>query len=270
MTGRGRLVADLRTDDFTAIRSALAKRLGPVALGNQIQRIRSVFKFALDMGLIKSPMIFGAGFKSPTKKVLRLERKKRGPKLFEREDIHKLLTTAGPCMRAMILLGINCGFGNADVGQLPIDALDLKTGWVNYHRSKTGIDRRCHLWPETVAALEKAIAIRTEPSDPEHANLVFLTKRRLPWFKPTKSNPLCHEFQKLVQLAGLKPGRGFYCFRHGFETIGGASRDQVAVNAVMGHADESMAANYRERIEDDRLIAVSNHVHSWLYGKPAG
>ena len=41
--------------------------------------------------------------------------------------------------------------------------------------------------------------------------------------------------------------------RHVFETIGGESRDQVAVDHIMGHADQSMAAHYRERISDERL-----------------
>jgi hypothetical protein len=46
--------------------------------------------------------------------------------------------------------------------------------------------------------------------------------------------------------------------RHTFETIGGESRDQVAVNHIMGHADNSMAGVYRERIQR-RLRAVVNN-----------
>ena len=61
-------------------------------------------------------------------------------------------------LRAMIFLGVNCGFGNADCGTLPRQSLDLVGGWVNYHRPKTGITRRCPLWPETVAALGAALA----------------------------------------------------------------------------------------------------------------
>jgi integrase len=62
-----------------------------------------------------------------------------------------------------------------------------------------------------------------------------------------------------------RPGVGFYALRHTFETIGGESRDQVAVNHIMGHADSSMAGVYRERISDERLRNVVDHVHQWLF-----
>src|SRR5437867_9685357 len=39
--GRGRLVSDLRPADFERLRIRLAKRCGPVRLGNEIQQIRS-------------------------------------------------------------------------------------------------------------------------------------------------------------------------------------------------------------------------------------
>jgi hypothetical protein len=42
------------------------------------------------------------------------------------------------------------------------------------------------------------------------------------------------------------------------------------VDAIMGHADESMAAQYREEIGDDRLQAVVAHVRNWLFGTAAG
>jgi hypothetical protein len=39
----------------------------------------------------------------------------------------------------------------------------------------------------------------------------------------------------------------------------------VAVNAIMGHVDETMAGIYREEVGDDRLLAVVNHVKQWLF-----
>jgi hypothetical protein len=35
----------------------------------------------------------------------------------------------------------------------------------------------------------------------------------------------------------------------------------------MGHARDDMASHYRERISDERLKAVSDHVRQWLHSK---
>ena len=39
------------------------------------------------------------------------------------------------------------------------------------------------------------------------------------------------------------------------------------MDAIMGHADSSMAAEYRHGIDDSRLRAVVDHVRTWLFGK---
>ena len=74
--------------------------------------------------------------------------------------------------------------------------------------------------------------------------------------------------QLLGKLGLVRRGHTFYALRHTFETIGGESRDQVAVDAIMGHSREDMASVYRERIGDDRLRAVVEHVRQWLLEKP--
>ena len=82
----------------------------------------------------------------------------------------------------------------------------------------------------------------------------------------TNNTPVVQEFIKLLKKLKLhRRGMGFYALRHTFETVAGASKDQVAVDAIMGHVDATMAANYRERIDDDRLKAVVDHVHKWLF-----
>jgi integrase len=267
--GKRRLAADVGPDGFAALRTKLARRWGPVALGNAIQRVRSVFKHAFDAGLIDRPVRFGPGFKRPSKKVLRLERVRKGPRLFEAAELRRVIDAAGPLLRAMMLLGINCGFGNADVGTLPLSALDLDGGWVNYHREKTGIDRRAALWPETVEAIREALARRPEPKRAEDAGLVFITKYGYRWHKGDTNNPLSAETRKLLDALGINGHRNFYALRHTFETIGGEAKDQVAVDHVMGHAREDMASVYRERVSDERLKAVSDHVRRWLLGGPA-
>ncbi len=167
-------------------------------------------------------------------------------------------------LKAMILLGLNCGFGNADVAGLPSTVLDLKAGWVDYPRPKTGVPRRCPLWPETVVAVQEALAKRPNSHDKAHDTLVFLTKFGRPWrccewkadAEPGESgengangengNPklkqddaVSKEFVKLRKALGLhRAGLGFYCLRHTFETIGGDTGDQVAVDAIMGRVRE--------------------------------
>ena len=181
----------------------------------------------------------------------------------------------------MTLLAANCGFGNTDVASLPLKALDLKGGWVSYPRPKTAIQRRCPLWPETVAAVQEAIDQRPPPKVAPDAGLVFITKYGHRWGKAEidKSDEgtdvkvhiddaVGKEFRKLSNALGVhRPGLGFYALRHTFETIGGSSRDQVAVDAIMGHSPraDDMSAVYRERIDDYRLVAVVQHVHDWLF-----
>ena len=269
--GATRLVSDLRSEDFEALRASIAKTRGPVALGNEIQRCRVVFKYGYDAGLIDQPMRYGPLFKRPSRKVLRLARAKAGPKLFEAADVQRMLKDATPQLGAMILLAVNCGFGNNDCGTLPMSVLDLDGGWINYPRPKTGVHRRCPLWPETVKALGDVLASRRTPKDEAHAGLVFITAALGSFSKDTTDSPITKEFAKLAAELGLKQtGRGFYSLRHTFRTVADESRDQPACDHIMGHSADDMASRYRERISDERLRAVAEYVRGWLYPpKPA-
>jgi integrase len=278
--GKHRIVADLGPDDFATLRNKMSQTWGPLRVRDFVQHIRSVFKYAFESELIDRPMRFGPGFARPSKKVLRLARAAKGKRLFTPEQLRTLLDAAGPQLRAMLLLGINSGLGNTDCARLSLRHLDLDGGWLNYARPKTGIDRRCPLWPETIEALRAVLAKRPEPKDPAHADLVFLTKYRTPWVRATQEaqadgtvrvkfdDAISKETAKLLKALGLRrPGLNFYSCRHVLETVGGAARDQVAIDHIMGHADASMAATYREEVGDDRLRAVADHVRRWLLGE---
>ncbi|MEO8498629.1 MAG: hypothetical protein ABI614_26510 [Planctomycetota bacterium] len=173
--GKAAIVEEITPADLLAVRTELSKTLGLVTLGNTVTRMRSVFLYAFENGHIDKPVKFD-GFKKPDKRVVRRQAK-AGTKLFEAEAIHKLIEGADVQLRAMILLGINCGFGNSDCGQLPEVALNLAGGWIDYPRPKTGIDRRCKLWAETVKALQAALAARNSADD----ELVFRTSFGNPW-----------------------------------------------------------------------------------------
>jgi integrase len=267
--GKARLMADLAPDDFAALRNRLARRYGPHGLGTVIQCIRCICKFAFDSGLIDRPVRYGPGFKRPSKKTLRLHRARQGPKLFTAEEVSRLIDAAGPQLRAMILLGINCGFGNADCGRLPRSAVNLDTGWADYPRPKTGIPRRCQLWPQTVEAIRDALAARPEPKDQAYTHLVFITSKGLPWAKDTNDCPVAKETAKLLRALKIKgrKGLGFYTLRHTFRTVADEAKDQPAADYIMGHEVPHMSSVYRETISDVRLKAVADHVRTWLFGE---
>jgi len=271
--GKRRFVSDLRQEDFAALRRWMARRWGPVRLGDFIQRVRSVFKYGYDSEMLATPMRFGPGFARPSKKTLRLERARRGVKMFEADEIRRMLEKAPtPNLRAMILLGVNCGLGNSDCGKLPVAAIDLDRGWIDFARPKTGIARRCPLWPETSQALRDVLVARKEPKDRADAGLLFVTLKGQSYHKSDDRNPISAEMRKLLNSLGVNGARNFYSLRHTFRTIADESKDQPAVDHVMGHAPRGndMSAIYRERIGDERLRAVSDHVRQWLFaeGRP--
>lgn len=241
--GRDRRVDDLRPDDFERLRKRLAERFGAVSLKGTINMVRIVFKFAHDQRLIDESVSYCQSFARPSAKALRKARNEAGPRLFERQELLTLLDaldgkpievegkeepvtlTADPTLKAMLLLGVNCGFGNTDVASLPQSAVDLEDGWVEFPRPKTEIERRIPLWPETVAALMEAISKRAKAKDRDDADLCFLTKYGKPWVRvqqkgddPDSRLPidaLTQRFARILkrlQINGRR-GLGFYTLR---------------------------------------------------------
>ena len=277
-----------------------------------VNRIRGVFKFAFELtsALIDKPVHYGQSFDRPTRKNLRKERHAGGKKVFTVDELALILRTldgkpvkvgnkkvhldADPILKAMVLLALNAGFGNTDIANLPIDALDTKNGWADFPRPKTWIHRRAALWPETVAAVKVAIAKRPSPLDGADEALAFLTKYGRRWVriqekrqseaheqpavpKDTKAtmpgtpvDAISPRFRKLLKSLEINSHRNFYCLRHCTETWGGAAKDQIALDFVMGHLDESIAETYRdneEGISDDRLRAVSDAIRARAFSK---
>jgi integrase len=268
--GPSRLVATLRPADFEKLRANAARPYGPVTLSNFITRARVMFKYAYDADLIDRPVKYGQGFKKPSRATLRKHRQKKGRRMFQADDLRKIIDAAGVQLRAMIYLGINCGLGNNDCADLPRRALDLETGWVDFGRPKTGMHRRCPLWPETVAALQAALAVRPKPNNPAHAERVFITKYGTTWDpKSVSDNPVSKETAKRLKRLKLhRPGLGFYALRHTFETIGLKSRDKDAVRAIMGYtedANDTCTVYNEEPVEDARLRAVTDYIRAWLF-----
>lgn len=286
--GRDRLVDDIRPDDFRNLRAKIGtgprKKRGTVTIANIVRMVRVIFKFASDNEAIDRPVNFGTAFKLPTKTEMRKSRAMRQKRLFTSEEIRTLISAAGVNTRAMILLGINAGMGPTDISQLPVSALDLKKGWLDFPRPKTAVNRRVKLWPETVTAIEAVIKDRPSPKVATDSNLVFLTRHGHPWVRCrewttteedrelthyTFSDAVGKEFKKILRKQSLdRDNANFYGLRHTFLTVADGAKDKPATDLVMGHVTSGIDAEYREHIDDDRLLAVANHVRAWLWPKP--
>lgn len=246
---------------FEKVRSKLAKRFNSNGQSKRITQIRSVFNVAYEDQQLEDQPNFGRSFKRPSARALRQLREEKGDQSFTAKQIHELLSEAGVNVRAMILLGIQAGFGNADCGELPRTAIE--NGWLRWARVKNAVPRRVPLWPETVKALEAAI---------EHANskgekrLCFVSPSGCLYTDENNSFRVSAHFGFVRDRAKVDKARTFYDLRRTFETVAGETADQVAVDAVMGHtpSESNMAARYRQNISDDRLQAVVNHVREWL------
>ena len=289
--GRTRLVLDLTPADFRHLKEKLKspggkdkagkkrKPRGSVALACHMQRAKSLFKFAYDEGLIEHPIRYGQGFNKPPQHKIDAEKEahkaEHGDLMFEAAEIRQMLhhLKDSPGMRAMVLLAANCGFGQSDLSRLTRQAINLETGWCVFGRQKTGVARRIPLWPETSAAVRAWLPVRPAAKAEEDDKLLFLTCRGVPFVRVNAKgrhiDSLGVQFGKMTTALKLsRSRRGIYALRHSFETIAGELGDQVAVDAVMGHKDRSMASHYRERIGDDRLVRVVEHVRKWVFAEP--
>jgi integrase len=265
----GRLVAQhlgkttdaeqLSQSDFQRFRLAL--RFSPARVSKIVTATRGMFKWAAEAGVIAHPPKFGPDFKVANRKALRLHKAQQGKKLLTAAEIRALIKAADPQLKAILYLCINGGLGNSDIARLKVS--DVNGDWLNFPRGKTGIDRRIPLWKETVNAVAE-IATGRNPEE-----LLFRTKTGRALIKVqaggTRSDRTGQMFRDCAKAAGVNhPRLGLYWLRHTFQTIGDGARDAVATSSIMGHVDATMAGNYRQTIEDERLVAVVDHVRNWL------
>ncbi len=252
--GPNRVVSNISTIDLQNYRKKLIKAGNkPNTINNHIAAFKAMYNWALNNEIIET---------SPNLKAIKktVAAKEERP-IFSASQIHELLEHANIQMKAMIWLGLNCGFGCTDCAELHWDNFDLNNSRVSFPRGKTGIGRNLTLWPETVEALRKI---------KQSGDLVFSTFMGNPWVrtiqsvdkngnvKYTRDNALSKEFSKLIKKAGLKvaKGVGFYTLRRTAATLAARSGDPFAVQRLLGHADLKMATTYVQDVSEqtDRVI----------------
>ncbi|MBM4017228.1 MAG: hypothetical protein FJ288_02705 [Planctomycetes bacterium] len=243
-----------------------------------------MLKYAYEMNLIDHPIKYGKAFEQPSSTLKRRSRRAteliNGKRLFEAREIRSLIETAQGPLRALILLGINGGFGNTDCAGLTLSAVDWERGIIEFDRAKTGTERVVPLWPDTLQALKQVQETRPKPADEDAERLLFLTGSGKAWVRQyvhygedgsikrvVNVDTIGDQFEILLRKLGLKRrGLGFYALRHTFRTWADEVRDQHAIHRIMGHTIPGMSGIYVEEISLDRLRAVVNHVRSRLFG----
>lgn len=140
--GKFMRAAGLRTDDFKGLRQGFPATWGPITTANEIQRIRTLFKWAAESELIENVPNFGPDFKKPSRAATRRDQQQhqavKGGKLdFTAAEIQTLLNASTGWVKASILLGINGGMENADCGRLSTTFLNLSSGWYDLAPHKT-------------------------------------------------------------------------------------------------------------------------------------
>lgn len=78
-------------------------------------------------------------------------------RVFSLEDLGRIHRAATSKERLFLLLGLNCGFTSGEISSLRYFEVFLDTDrpYIHKRRSKTGVEARWNLWPETVALLRK-------------------------------------------------------------------------------------------------------------------
>lgn len=250
--GPDRSAAGLTPSDFESLLAAQA-RDHPTVRIERVRRIRIMFRWGYEAGLLDRPVRFGPDFRVPRPSDQRKRRNLLAPRVLTPEQIRaalKLSRDYPPWVRAYLLLGINGGFGITDIMHLPRGAWD--GCWLDWPRHKTGAMRRVPLWPETAAALKRAVPDKGKVLLP---NGVGAGRSRAT--ASTVLKPLC-------ETAGWGDLR-FYDLRRTFATVAVETGDEAASKVIMGHVLPGMLHVYVQRFPDDRLERVARHVRTWLY-----
>lgn len=254
--GPNRGVSDISTMDIqNYIRKQIKDKKSANTINNRITAVKAMYNWALNNEVISN---------SPNLKVINKITKIKQEKLtFTMEQIQKILNIADTQIKAMILLGLNCGFGCTDCAELKWKNLDLENMRVNFPRGKTGIGRNLVLWPETVEALKEIS---------KNGELVFHTAQGNLWVRAiegvdkygnkkfTKEDAVSKQFSKLLKKTDIKTekGVGFYTLRRTAATMAARSGDPFAVQKLLGHADLKMASVYVQDVSEQTDRVVNN------------
>lgn len=282
-------VANLKPEHFAGYVQQLieGRKLKARARKRVQAHVKTMFRWGAGNGHCPLPN-FGSAMKAPstTKQAIRKEKARAGLKdhsdrILTGAEIDKLVEASQPNMAAMILLGVNCGLGPADLGRMTWGHLQGK--WLNYPRHKTGNDRKGYLWKRTREALERVKETKWAKSMYErygNSATIFITRKGWAYYREELTikgskvvgvqihNAVSITFGRTAKGLGLE-GVTFYRLRHTFKTLGKRAKDDAALNLCMGHSGNSTEDGYdHTQIGGARIKRVALKVKARLWPAP--
>ncbi|MCA9246942.1 MAG: hypothetical protein KDA42_07495 [Planctomycetales bacterium] len=152
----------------------------------------------------QEPIDFGCIKATVGRDVAQQQRKLAQVDTFSLDELTRLNHHASPLERVFLLLGLNCGFGAAEIGSLLVSELFFRQAHDPHHqemlhyrttdddsfikrvRRKSGVYGEHLLFAPTVQALEWALRRRAESEHSDRDGHVLLTKSGAPYDQPTQ------------------------------------------------------------------------------------
>lgn len=247
LVGKVVTFAQLAPFDFTRVHQQWQLRYGPHRLSKYVSNVRTCFNWLKGNGFIADVPEYG-DFRQPVRAdfrrhIARQEQEGLNLPEFTPAEIAVLLKHADVQQTAQILLGLNGGFGNTDLSELRERVIDFNGGWIDYRRGKTGVKRRCPMWPETILALKAALPLSKIVGN------VFSTSDGRPLVQGSHDR-LAARFKTLCEAANCYiDGRGFYKLRDTAATEMVTHGSTLLVKRITGHTSPG-----EDRILDEHYV----------------
>lgn len=283
-------VAALTPAHFQVYGNRLIERgLGRHARRRTIAYVKAMLNWGTGNGYYPAPT-YGNEFTAPdtSPDAMRQAKARAGIKDFSRRivtghELDKLIDSATPLFKAIILLSVNCGLGPADLGRLRWRHINLESGALDMPRGKTGTERQGYLWKRTRTALARVATLKHNRQAIEQRGdegLVFVSRKGLPMYRESEvlndgksagveiCNSISGTFSRIARRLELE-GVTQYRLRHTFKTLGKKAKDRDALNLMMGHRERTTGEIYdHEDIQFSRIKRVSKAVLRSLWPRP--
>ncbi|MEM9415860.1 MAG: tyrosine-type recombinase/integrase [Planctomycetota bacterium] len=199
-----------------------------VYLKHRFNAIKGVFNFARKRGVNATDLRHALDCCA----VLEVSKHRRmlAPHPISRADFHTLLGQAtDPCMRAFLLVMLNCCMYPSEALALDWGELNLEAATLTTSRNKTKIIRIGVLWRETIEAIE---LLRPDVPAP-HDQPIFMSREATRWSTKTATN----QFRRLRKEVGIDHSVKCADFRDGAYTAAiDSGADLTQTKLLAGHA----------------------------------